>query len=105
MLPVWAEVILAWLALGTILNALMFGTKYMKFIGKIEKGKQYNDGYECATENIRMFCKTTGKFPSPEWIVSVKNQKIDNKNKIKASDAESQSNNKDLRSIYNYYFR
>ena len=105
MLPVWAEVILAWLALGTLLNIAGFGTKYLKLLSKIEKGNKYNEGYECAVDNIRMFCKTTGNFPSMRWIMSVKYHKLDTEAKLKASGIEVESKEEDLRSIKNYYFR
>ena len=103
MLPVWAEVILAWLALGTLLNVLGFGGKYLKLLSKIEEGNKYDEGYECAIYNVRMFCKTTGKFPSMDWMMSVKHKKLDTEEKLKASGIENKE--EDLRSINNYYFR
>ena len=101
MLPVWLEVILAWLALGWLLNAVGFVKLYRNFLNKAASLEKYNEGYKDSMHNIRTHCKVQGEFPSEKWILSTMNKRIETKEDLMEHGVE----NLDHRSINNYYFR
>ena len=102
MLPVWLEVILAWLALGCLLNALGFSKFYINLMKKASLEDNYDTGYYEAMINIETFCNVTETFPSRQWILSAKNKKLKTKDELFEHGIETI----DHRSIKsNYYFK
>jgi len=44
-MPVWLEVVLVWMILGSVLNIIGFRKYYWKFVQKIDNIKGYEEGY------------------------------------------------------------
>ena len=65
-LPVWLQVFLAWIILGSILNLVAFRKYYGRFVKEVDR--DYNQGYKDAEINMRMFYAVVGQFPSTIWV-------------------------------------
>ena len=90
-MPVWTEVLLAWIVLGSLLNLLAFRKGYMKMISRIENG--YEEGYRDAEMNIRMYYGVAGKLPSTIWVKQSRDLNLDTRTKLLEFGLEEQKSN------------
>lgn len=97
-MPVWLEVIIAWVIVGTILNIIFYNSKYMRWVRNIRNSHGYLEGLKDASVNIRLYYEVTGELPSDEWVVSSKGEVLETREQLVKHDPKDLSEHK-IRSI------
>ena len=78
----WIEALVVWIIIGTVLNYILATKGYYKFFDDKIKEISYNNGYDRASQNIRIFYSVTGKFPSTVWVKNSKGKVLDTREKL-----------------------
>ncbi len=81
-MPIWIQVILAWIILGAFLNLIMFKLYYKKWVTTVVEETDYTYGYKHATTNISMYYAIYNEFPSAIWINRVQGSCLDSRQKL-----------------------
>jgi len=97
-MPLWLEVLIAWIVVGNVLNFLLYNTKYMQSVRNLRKTKGYMEGLEDASTNIRLFYEITGTLPSKELVLSSKGEVLETRGQLIKDDLKDLSEHK-IRSI------
>ena len=84
-MPFWLQLILTWIAIGGVLNLIMFKVYYRKWISNLTDNNEYILGYKHAQTNISMYYAIYDVHPTAIWVNNVRGSCLDTREKILAS--------------------